>query len=95
MPPGYSTWQYKADDGSDRGELCAGCSKEEYNTGEPFVANAIGTWQVLACADYQGSVLELNEGNNCTSSSFYVNPVGPDFIVSGLGLREGTSIKKD
>lgn len=100
--PGQTIWTYVADDGSGASNFCIGCSENEYNMDNPFTASSVGTWQGKACADYQGAVNELDENNNCSSFTFQVNPVGPDFIVSDLYIkvgstvyREGSTIKKD
>jgi hypothetical protein len=68
-------WQQVADDGSDAGQLAPGTIQwESISDGHgahiPLVA---GTYIARACADYQGAVQEINEGNNCAEFDFYVS----------------------
>ncbi len=95
LPPGATSWQYGTDDGTEAYQLCSGCSMEEWNKTDPFVANVAGVWQGMVCADYLGVQSEDDETNNCTEFSFEVRliPVRPDFIISSLGFREGLRFK--
>jgi len=56
----------------------------------------VGYYDIRACADYQGGVEESNENDNCKESLsvFEVKEGKPDFIVTNLWLREGTSFKQ-
>jgi hypothetical protein len=99
--PNQTTFQYITDDGSDASDLPVGATKQEATSTEPYVANISGTWEIMACADYQGDVLEISESNNCLTSSFFVNNAKPDFVVSDLYLvvnggiyRNGSSFGK-
>lgn len=92
--PNATSWVNIADDTSGASGLSVGEIEHEYTTDSPFTANVIGTWQGMFCADYQNQVREQNEDNNCQTFSFKVNPVGPDFIVSSLGFKEGLSFKR-
>ena len=92
--PNATSWVNIADDTSGASGLSVGETEHEYTTNSPFTANVVGTWQGMFCADYQNQVREQNEDNNCQAFSFKVNPVGPDFIVSSLGFKEGLSFKR-
>ncbi len=95
LPPGATSWQYGSDDGTEAYQLCSGCSMEEWNKTDPFVANVAGIWRGMACADYLGVQSEDDETNNCTEFSFEVMliPVRPDFVITRLGFREGLRFK--
>jgi subtilase family serine protease len=90
----YIDGDYRADDGSDAGELAPGRDQLEQVLNNDIRLGVTGTRTLKCCADYKDQVRESNEGNNCASMSFQVVPAGPDFVISGLGFREGTSIKK-
>jgi hypothetical protein len=95
MKPGETSWSKVAEDGTDAAELTPGREQWEVTLNEPFQANAVGTYQMMACADANNANPETDEDNNCITSSFEVSNNAPDFIISNLGLKEGTVIKKD
>jgi hypothetical protein len=64
---GYA-WRQIADDGTDAAELCAGCEVTETIDSGFKESSKTGTYYLMACADYQGSQPESNEGNNCMVS---------------------------
>jgi hypothetical protein len=90
---------YRADDGSDAENLTPGHDQQEEVLNDDIRADTAGTRTLKCCADYQGSVSESDEGNNCATATFEVRPpvapppTGPDLIISSLGFKEGTSIK--
>ena len=55
--------------------------------------SVVGDYTLRGCADYQGSVVESNEANNCLETPFEIKAGQPDFIIIATGLTEGTSIK--
>lgn len=65
---------YLADDGTMASTLSAGASAFEENIGPVTLPNVAGTCTAYFCADYQGAVTESDEGNNCTSLSFVLQP---------------------
>jgi hypothetical protein len=83
-----------ADDGSEAAELTSGRDQWEETKAPVAVPSAPGDYLLQGCADYQQAVTETDETNNCTTRTVSVVIPTPDFIISALGLREGTSIKK-
>lgn len=81
LPPGATVWQYKDDDTTKANQLCPGCSKEEYNTTDSFVADIIGTWQAMTCTEIDNELNETDETNNCKIFPFTVNPPPPPEIA--------------
>lgn len=90
--PGATAFTRVADDGSNSDELVPpGRWQWEATPTEGYVADKIGTHNVTICADYQASVPELDESNNCSSFSFEVLPVGPDFVVADQYIKVGST----
>jgi murein DD-endopeptidase MepM/ murein hydrolase activator NlpD len=81
MPPSATSWQYKDDDTTRADQLCPGCSREEYNTTDSFVADIVGTWKAMACTEIDNKLNESDETNNCKIFSFIVNPPPPPEIA--------------
>jgi len=92
--PGESGWKYVQDDGTDANELCPGCFHEEATLNEPFLANAIGIWQAMACANYKHAS-EADSTNDCSTFSFEVKPVGPDFVISDMYIKVGSTVYRE
>lgn len=92
--PGATSWDKVADDGSDAKELMPDHDQYEVTLKEPFIADTPGTHEGMVCADYLDTNPETDKNNNCTSFAFEVKFARPDFIVSSLGFKEGTVIKK-
>ena len=89
-----TTCTQAADDGSEAAELTSGRDQWEETKAPVGVPSAPGDYLLQGCADYQQAVTETDETNNCTTRTVSVVIPTPDFIISALGLREGTSIKK-
>lgn len=81
------------DDGSEGYELTPGRDQWEETQAPVGVPGTPGNYLLQGCADYQNAVVETNESNNCTTTAVQVVTPSPDFVISALGLREGTSIK--
>ncbi len=63
--------------------LPAGGASQQIVTSLNIPQNLSGTFYLIACADAQGTIKEVNETNNClTSSSF--NVTGPDLAVTAV-----------
>ena len=74
---------YLADDGTMASTLSAGASAFEENIGPVTLPNVAGTCTAYFCADYQGAVTESDEGNNCTSLSFILQPrPAPKLVIT-------------
>lgn len=82
-----------ADDESEASNLTPGQDLWEETLVPVRIPSTLGTYLLKGCADYQGDVSESEEENNCTTKPVEVVDAKPDFIVSALGLREGTVIK--
>ncbi len=80
-------WVFVADDGSDADELAPGATQWEHITDDhgAHIPNVAGTYTARACADYQSSVAESNEENNCTETTFEV--IVPECVI--LNPMEG------
>jgi murein DD-endopeptidase MepM/ murein hydrolase activator NlpD len=63
---------YRMDDGSDAGQLTPGRDQPEEVLNDSLYADAVGTRTLKCCVDYQGSVSESNEDNNCSTITFEV-----------------------
>ncbi len=80
--PGSSTWDLLTSDETDAQNLLVGQDNFESILDEsPFVADTPGVHEGKVCADYLESNPESNEGNNCTTFSFVVNP--PNYAPTG------------
>lgn len=82
-----------ADDESEASNLTPGRDLWEETLVPVRIPSTLGTYLLKGCADYQGDVSESEEENNCATRTVQVVDAKPDFIVSALGLREGTVIK--
>jgi hypothetical protein len=82
-----------ADDESEASNLTPGRDLWEETLIPVRIPSTLGTYLLKGCGDYQGDVSESEEENNCTTRTVQVVDAKPDFIVSALGLREGTVIK--
>ncbi len=75
MRPGGGEYKLQDSDKVTANQMCVNCSHEELTQNDPFVADAIGVWQVLVCASYEYKAKELNYENNCFPwFSFEVKP---------------------
>ncbi len=63
-----------ADDGTEASELSSGVSAWEETLAPVTMPNTSGACTATFCADSQGAVSETDEGNNCTSLSFTLEP---------------------
>ncbi len=84
-----------ADDGSEASNFSH--NRDQYEEMISLIqAPSVPGWYTLrGCADYLNLANETNETNNCTEIPFEVRQAYPDFVVSAMWLREGTSIKKN
>lgn len=64
--------QYRDDDNVEANEMCVGCEQHEQVNNDNIKLGDRGTRSFMCCVDYQGSVAELNEGNNCATIYFTV-----------------------
>jgi hypothetical protein len=93
--PGTGTI-YLTDDKTEGSNLNPGQNNWEETKAAVTMPNATGNCTAYLCADYQNAVTTEGEDNNCSTLPFTLQPrPAPDFIVSALWLREGSSIKKD
>lgn len=94
--PGESNFTLIEEDGSDANELTTNRDQWENTPTSGYLPDRTGIHEVKVCADINNAVPETDETNNCKSFSFDVTPAPStvDFIITGLGLKEGTSIKK-
>jgi len=91
-----SGWQYLTDDGTPASALTPGNSVWEQTNAPVTMPNTTGNCAVQFCVDSNNQVAESNEGNNCLSIPFTLQPKPlPDLIVTATWLREGGSVKKD
>ncbi len=81
------------DDESLAGQLTPGRDQWEETVSPITIPSIFGDYLLMGCADSLDAVHESDETNNCTTTQVTVIPPRPDFIISGLGLREGTNIK--
>lgn len=81
------------DDESLAGQLTPGRDQWEETVSPITIPSISGDYLLMGCADSLDAVHESDETNNCTTTQVTVIPPRPDFIISGLGLREGTNIK--
>ncbi len=87
--PGTSLIQL-ADDGTEASALSSGASAFEENIGTVTMPNVAGTCTATFCADYQGAVTESDEGNNCTSLSFTLQPrPAPKLVITKFRDESG------
>lgn len=69
----YINWdKYRTDDGIDKEQLCAGCQQTERVNNDDIRLGDTGTRTYRCCADYQGAVVESDEGDNCAIITFVV-----------------------
>jgi hypothetical protein len=92
MGPNDLSWKIVATDGTDAKETVPGNIKTEKTLNEPFIAKDPGVHQLMACDDYNNTVEETDETNNCVTSTFLVVPREVDIIVSQVGINEGSTI---
>lgn len=93
--PGQSDWDLVATDGTDAKDLTPGKENYEYTKNEPFTADTPGTHYIQAHADYLKAQPETDETNNSITSSFTVTAYKPDFIVSDLYIKVGSTTYRD
>ncbi len=82
-----------ADDESIASELTPGRDQWEETQVPIGVPSVPGNYLLKGCADYLGTQTETDETNNCLSMVVQVVIPSPNFVVSALGLREGTRIR--
>jgi len=82
------------DDHTEAHLLLPGQNNHELTLNEPFTADTPGTHELKVCANIDNSNIDTNSANNCKIIDFEVTTYHPDFIVTQLGLKEGTIIKK-
>jgi len=86
-PGTNNVWLNQTDDGSDPEDLVPGRVQWE-ETKSPLRAPTIaGRYEQRVCLDYQQSVIETSEDDNCISRSFLVvAPLLPDLIVTFIEI---------
>lgn len=76
-------WVYLTDDGTDAGELSPGkIVWENVTDGFGATLNVAGTYYARACGDYQNSLFETNEKDNCITTSFLVKNLPPKVTIT-------------
>jgi hypothetical protein len=93
--PSQSNWELWATDGIDVSKLIPGRENYEYTKDEPFIAQNPGLHYLKICADCESKQPETDETNNCQTISFEVIMHRPDFIISDIYLKVGTSIIRE
>jgi hypothetical protein len=79
-----------ADDGTEASELSPGSSAWEETLSPVTLPNVSGACTATFCADYQGAVSETDEGNNCTSLSFTLEPrPAPKLVITKFEDEKG------
>jgi hypothetical protein len=93
--PGATSFTAIEQDGSDASELTPNRLQWESTPTSGYVADKAGMYEIMVVTDVNNSVTEMDESNNTKTFTFEVKAIGPDFIISSLGFKEGLAIKKD
>jgi hypothetical protein len=81
---------FLTDDGTDASELGPGMSAWEETLTPVYLPNVSGNCTAYFCPDYQGAVSESNEGNNCVSLSFTLQPrPKPKLVITQFRDQRG------
>lgn len=91
LADGITQCALKADDGSDAAELSPGRDQWEQTNTLFQAPTSPGTYALKVCADYQNALFETDEGNNCSMTTFEVQPPRPDFVITAVGPAGGNS----
>ena len=70
------------------GQLSAGASAAPVTTTLTLPTNLVGTYYLIACANYNGGIVESNTTNNCTAVKISV--AGADLIESAMSILTTT-----